>query len=128
MQLAYLTRLGEMLTFTTTDKLAAKNGVKILCYGKAGVGKTVLCSTAPRPVILSVEGGTLSLRQVEIPVIVIRNLADLYEAYSWCQNSDEASAFDTVCLDSLSEIAEVVLTTAKGINKDPRKAYGEMRS
>jgi hypothetical protein len=32
----------------------------------------------------------------------------------------------TICLDSVSEIAEVVLKTEKAKTKDPRKAYGEL--
>jgi hypothetical protein len=115
-----------MLNFTTTDRLATQNGVKILTYGKSGVGKTVLSATAPAPIILSVEGGTLSLRGAAVPVICIRGFPDLYEAYSWLVGSTEARSIETVCLDSGSEISEVCLAAAKLTNKDPRKAYGEM--
>lgn len=37
------------------------NGVKVLVYGQAGAGKTHLIRTLPHPVILSAEGGLLSL-------------------------------------------------------------------
>ena len=39
---------------------------------------------------------------------------------------DEAEKFKTVFVDSLSEVAEVVLGHEKSINKDGRAAYGEM--
>lgn len=100
-------------------------GVKILVYGESGAGKTRLCATAPNPIILSAEAGLLSLKGSDIPYIEIKNLEDLYEAYTWLL-SDEAKAYKTVCLDSISEISEVVLAYAKKENKDPRKAYGDM--
>lgn len=114
------------IKITTAAQAAALHGVKILCYGRAGMGKTTLCATAPTPIILSAEAGLLSLRQYDIPVIEIRTIEDLQDAYQWATESAEAAPFETICLDSLSEIAEVVLSNAKRTSKDPRQAYGEL--
>jgi len=114
------------IRLTTSAQAAVLHGVKILTYGRAGLGKTTLCSTAPNPVILSAEAGLLSLRNFNIPVIEIKSIEDLQEAYQWVTESDEAKNFETICLDSLSEIAEVVLSNAKANAKDPRQAYGEL--
>ncbi len=103
------------------------NGVKVLVYGSSGSGKTTLVSSAPAPIVLSAEAGLLSLRDYEIPYIEIRNMEDLAEAYSWAAESEEASAYQTICLDSISEIAEVVLAAEKKKTKDPRQAYGVMQ-
>lgn len=105
---------------------ASLNGVKILVYGPSGIGKTRLCATAPAPLIVSAEAGLLSLRNNEVPVALVRNIDELTEIYSWAANSKEAWAFSTICLDSLTEIAEVFLASAKRTVKDPRQAYGEM--
>jgi len=110
------------------------NGVKLLVYGMAGAGKTSLISTMPNPIILSAESGLLSLSGVELPYIEIKTINDLREAYTWLTKSDEAKQFDSVALDSLSEIAEMVLaheltiTTPDGKKMDGRKAYGEMQA
>ena len=101
------------------------NGVKVLVYGHAGVGKTTLSTTMPNPVIISAEGGLLSIKDSNIPYIEVSNMDDLKEAYSWL-TSDEGKKFDSVILDSLSEIGEVVLIHEKTLNKDGRAAYGEM--
>jgi len=114
------------LQFTTTDRAASAGGVKVLVYGQAGVGKTVLASTAPAPIILSAESGLLSLRRTSIPVILINHITDLNDSLQWLLNSAEARQFQTICLDSLSEVAEVVLNNAKRQVKDPRQAYGEL--
>lgn len=105
---------------------AILHGVKILLYGKAGYGKTWLARTAPSPIILSAESGLLSLRDVDLPVIQITTIDQLNEVYEWVKGSQEASQFQTVYMDSVSEIAEVVLSKAKASVKDPRQAYGEL--
>jgi len=114
------------LQITTTDKLSIEHGIKCLIYGRAGTGKTWLCGTAPRPLIISAESGILTLRNKAVPVTVVNNLKDVEDAYAWLTTSPQAAYIDTVCLDSLSEIAEVCLAAAKRATKDGRKAYGEM--
>lgn len=110
----------------STRDAAATQGIKILVHGPAGSGKTKLCATAPgKPIIISAEAGLLSLRDVDIPVIEVASIADVHEAYQFLL-SDEGRVFDWVCIDSISEIAEVVLNTEKKNTKDPRQAYGAL--
>lgn len=110
----------------TTGSLSA-NGVKILCYGQSGAGKTTLVATLPSPIVLSAEGGLLSIQDADLPYIEIASMEDLKEAYQWLTESEEAKGFQSVALDSISEIAEVVLNHEKKVNKDPRAAYGAMQ-
>jgi len=100
--------------------------VKLLVYGPAGVGKTTLIGTLPDVIVLSAEGGLLSLGGKDVPYIEIKSIDDLREAYVWLRDSDEAKAYKSVALDSISEIGEVVLSVEKKASKDPRQAYGAM--
>lgn len=109
-----------------TGSLAA-SGVKLLVYGQAGAGKTSLIKTLPSPVVLSAEGGLLSIQDADLPCIEIGTMDALKEAYQWLAESAEAAQFKSVALDSISEIAEVVLNHEKKVNKDPRAAYGSMQ-
>lgn len=110
----------------TTGSLAA-NGVKVLVYGQAGAGKTSLVKTLPNPIVLSAEGGLLSIQDADLPYIEISDMDTLKEAYAWLTSSDEAKRYQSVALDSISEIAEVVLNAEKKATKDPRQAYGAMQ-
>jgi phage nucleotide-binding protein len=110
----------------TTGSLAA-NGVKVLVYGQAGAGKTSLIKTLPSPIVLSAEGGLLSIQDADLPFIEITSMTELQEAYTWLTSSDEAKSYKSVALDSISEIAEVCLNTEKKATKDPRQAYGAMQ-
>lgn len=102
------------------------DSVKALVYGDAGTGKTRLCATVPKPIILSAEAGLLSLAQENIPVIDIKSVADVLEAFEYLTESEEANQFETICLDSITEIGEVFLNTLKKKHSDPRQSYSEL--
>jgi phage nucleotide-binding protein len=114
------------INLKTTSGLSA-NGVKLLVYGQAGAGKTSLLKTLPNPIVLSAEGGLLSIQDADLPYIEITSMEQLREAYEWLSTTDEGKQFDSVGLDSISEIAEVCLNYEKKTNKDPRAAYGAMQ-
>lgn len=103
------------------------SGIKLLVYGHAGAGKTTLIPSLPSPVVLSAEGGLLSINGADVPYIEINSMATLKEAYAWASESKEAEGFASIALDSISEIAEVVLNYEKKNTKDPRQAYGAMQ-
>ena len=113
------------INLKSTGSMSA-NGVKLLVYGQAGAGKTSLIKTLPAPIVLSAEGGLLSIQDADLPYIEITSMADLKEAYEWVTGPD-GERFQSVALDSISEIAEVVLNYEKKANKDPRAAYGAMQ-
>ena len=90
----------------------ARDGVKLLVYGQAGAGKTSLIPTLPNPVTLSAEGGLLSVAGADLPYLEICNMNDLREALAWLQSDRD---FQSVAIDSISEIAEVVLNAEKRV-------------
>ena len=122
--------------------IAQTNGVKCLIYGRAGMGKTSLVATAPAPLLISAESGLLSLRpqnlermfgvqtpgiSYDIPVVEIKTIQDLIEIERLLRTDASYQQFQTICIDSLSEIAEVVLANAKAQVKDKRQAYVELQ-
>jgi len=115
------------IRFLTTDVAGRESGVKALVYGPAGAGKTTLIATAPAPFVISAEKGLMSLRNYRIAGAEVHNFNELNEVYAWVSGSAEARQFQTICIDSSSEVAERILEAEKATNKDPRKAYGEMQ-
>lgn len=115
--------------------------LKLCIYGASGSGKTSLVATAPAPLVISAESGLLSLRKTnierlhgvdtpgiayEIPFIECKTMQALGEVYQWITESPDAMQFETIILDSVTDIAEVVLANAKKDAKDPRQAYGQL--
>lgn len=114
--------------------------IKFLVYGHSGVGKTVLAATMPNVLLISAEAGTLSLKtsnlfkiygdsveyNPDVPIIEVRTIDELLNVGKWLATSDEAKQFDSVALDSISEIAEIYLRDNLKRSPDPRQAYGKM--
>ena len=102
-------------------------GAKILVYGMAGAGKTFLARTAPGKVlVISAEAGLLSIRDAQnVEAIEVKSAAEVVEVYEALHSGK--LQYDTVCLDSISEISELLLQAEKAKHKDARKAYGEVQ-
>ena len=114
------------MKITKTNDLGG-HFLKMVIYGEAGAGKTRLAATTGAPtVVISAEGGLLSLRDHDITAIEVKSIADIQEAYKWAVGSKEAQGIQWVCLDSISEIAEVSLAHEKAENKNTMRAYGQM--
>lgn len=130
------------LQWSSTNQEATTNGIKLLVYGPAGAGKTLLNATLPKPVIISAEAGLLSLAKKnlervfgvghpyvrDIPVLQVTTWEQLVEAYMYFANPSNRARdhVASISLDSITEVAEVILSKLKTTKADPRQAYGEM--
>lgn len=112
-----------MIKITKPAALTHTQYCNCLVYGESGIGKTVLCTTAPKPLIMSAEQGLLSIADQDIDVTEVKSLSDIIGVYNYLQKGSE---YETICLDSLSEIAQTVLAEYKAIERDPRQAYGKL--
>lgn len=121
----------------TIEQSFENNGLKCLVHGLAGIGKTVLCATTGAPtLVINCEGGTLSLKNAVrnglitqeqmdmVRVVKVKTLAQLREVYDMLFARKIPCVW--VALDSITEIAEVILANAKKEDKDPRKSYGKL--
>ena len=124
----------------TTKSFSTDFGVKILIYGPSGAGKTYAASTLQgfKPVIISAESGTLSLRKFDIPMIDIAKddsgkpvemkdrIARLLEVFKFLKLGQHP--FDTIYLDSLTEVSQCLMAYLKNKypdKKDSLPMYGE---
>ena len=103
-----------------------------LIYGPAGAGKTTLAATTGTPsktIILAAEPGLLPLRNLPVKFIEIDSLETLDATLGWLEEAGRAGKLSGmwIILDSISEIAERVLTALKAKTKDPRAAYGDVQ-
>lgn len=122
------------MTFTLKQaqpvgSFAKKNGAKILSYGPPGGGKTPSMLTAPNPFCLLLEKGTMSIRNANhIPGFQPKDAREIDDFFHWLATSKEAHQFETICVDSLSAMAEMYLNHAKTVLKISHglQQYGSM--
>lgn len=114
----------KMSDLRPAGHFAEQYGAKMVVYGGPGMGKTPLINTAPRPLLIAHEPGLLSMRGSNVPTITAFDMKTARDVYAWLFNSNEVGNFDTICIDSGSEFAEISLSEAKAKSKDGRKHYG----
>ena len=108
---------------------SATNRASILLYGRPGIGKTVAISRTPKPLILSAEAGLLSLAGTDTPYITIKSIQDLRDTYKWLQQDDNSKPYETICIDSISEICDMSFLECKdAVGTKVPALYSELRS
>jgi phage nucleotide-binding protein len=105
-------------------ELSKTSGVKVLLYGASGLGKTSQFKHTGKTILISLESGELVLSDAKnVDVVRVSNLAEIREAYEYVKaNKDK---YDTVGIDSLSELSEVIVAELKKMPEysDPRDTF-----
>lgn len=110
-----------------TAKLVSNNWVKILVYGESASGKTTLGATAPNPIFFNCEPGLLSIKDFSVDSISIKSFDDFTKNFIWLTTDPKAKKYQTLVLDSLSDLCERELESRIPKEADPRKAYNKVQ-
>lgn len=125
----------------TSTRSSGVNNLKILVYGKAGVGKTTLAATIGEPtLIVSAEAGLLSLSGHEIDVVDIsvddsgntipkeKRIDRLGEVYKFLLTDEARAKYKWIFVDSITEISQNMVEKLQvefPERKDALVLYGE---
>lgn len=97
------------------EKSINNNGVKILLYAPSGAGKTSTLKTTGKTLLISLEGGELSLAGSDnVDILRPRSYDELKQAYKIAK--ENLDKYDTLAIDSLTELGEMIVAHLK---KDP---------
>lgn len=117
----------NLASLKPASELAQRFGVKSIIYGAPGTAKTPLMATCPNAVALIVEPGMLTMRgETHLQCWQATDVKGINEFFTWIFQSAEAKKFDTVCVDSVSQMAEMILTAELPFHKNKMQAYGEL--
>lgn len=105
-------------------EFAQSFGAKCLIYGPPGSAKTPIINTATRPVLLATEPGLLSMRTSNVPTWVAPTKARIDEFFKWFELSAEAKNYDTLAIDSTSQMCNIALDESN--SKHGLAQYGDM--
>jgi hypothetical protein len=91
---------------------SSSNWLKLLVYGEYGCGKTTFAAGAPKPLIVNHERGVTSLlKNPELrstPTLEIKSLAEYMQLFEYLR-SPAGAAYDTVIIDTMSELQKIFL-------------------
>jgi hypothetical protein len=122
----------------SSNSMAGAGGIKIAIHSAAGMGKTMLAATCPKPVVILTERtGADSLSEAniravfgdkkgityDIPVVEAYTIPDIEEAIEMCRTDKR---FDTIVFDSVSEMSKLKLKAELPLHKNMMQAYGAM--
>lgn len=109
-------------------RLVEKCGAKMLVYGEPGTAKTPMAFSLPNAVACVTETGLSSIRQSNVMAYNCQDYASIDEFFKWfCfSNSKDVYKFNTLIVDSLSRLTDIVIEFYKSRNKNLQKAYGDL--
>lgn len=116
----------NLASLKPAKEFAQSFGMKSIIFGPPGSSKTPTVNTCPRPVLLATEPGLLSMRGSNVPTWLGYDVATIEEFFKWFFGSEETKNFDTIAVDSITQMPEIYLLEAQKNNKHGLKAYGEM--
>lgn len=108
------------------SQFSNSTGFKCIVFGAPGSGKTPIAATCPQPVMLVTEPGMLSMRGSNIPAYEAYDAKSINSFFEWWFSSNETKQFETLILDSVSQLCDIYLQQALKTNKHGLAAYGEM--
>jgi len=119
-----LEQLAEKVESKIKPLSDVEDYINLMIYSRAGIGKTVWASKAPKPLLVNYESGTMSLNEENLgPEVLERvdvlfpdNFKDLNSIATYLRDYDHG--YKTVILDSITEIQNASLDT---ILRDPNR-------
>lgn len=102
--------------------------LKILFSGASGTGKTVAALSFPRAAVIDTEGGTRLYRAfpdfAHVRWLDTKSLSDVEKAVAAIQ-ADNGKSFDTLVLDSISALYDVLKEATSKLSKSGDMGYRE---
>jgi hypothetical protein len=99
------------LKITKTTSEDFKPTVNLLVYGLPKVGKSTFATSAPKPLVIDLEGGYkyMGKRGINVDVINITKFDEMREVYDIASKSD----YETIIIDPVNELVERLIDDAK---------------
>jgi len=94
------------LTIKKASEITQDGGIlNMIIYGPPGIGKTTFGSTAPKPLIIDMEGGILSISDSNVDIAQVSTRDEISEAIIY----GIKNGYKTLVFDSLTHYSEILM-------------------
>jgi len=89
------------------NELEISRYLKILLYGQAGMGKSTLGISAPKPLLIDFDGGAKRINKAHLHDVGIVQVSNWTEACNVL--NEDLSAFDSIVIDTLGKMMDFII-------------------
>ena len=105
-----------------SNELTIPSTVKMMIYGQAGMGKTTLALSAPRPLLLDFDGGVKRVNMAHLDGV------DIVQVTSWTDVQqvlqEDLSAYQTIVVDTIGKMMDFIITYKCGTRQPQIRDWG----
>lgn len=113
-----------------SNELEIQKCVKMMVYGQAGVGKTSLALSAPKPLLLDFDNGVKRVNTAHLDdnvgIVQVTNWQEIKDLLNY--NGDELREFDTIVVDTIGKMIDFIIAYRCGGRNPQLKDWGTINN
>lgn len=105
-----------------SNELALPSTVKMMIYGQAGMGKTTVALSAPKPLLLDFDNGVkrVNMAHLEgVDIVQVTRWEDIQEVLK-----EDLSAYQTIVVDTIGKMMDFIITYKCGTRQPQIRDWG----
>lgn len=105
-----------------SNELTIPSTVKMMIYGQAGMGKTTLALSAPRPLLLDFDDGVKRVNMAHLDGVDIVQVTSWQDVQQVLQ--ENLSAYQTIVVDTIGKMMDFIITYKCGTRQPQIRDWG----
>ncbi len=110
-----------------SNELVIPSTVKMMIYGQAGMGKTTVALSAPKPLLLDFDNGVkrVNMAHLEgVDIVPVENWGEIQQLLQ--QNVAELAPYQTIVVDTIGKMMDFIILHCCGTRQPQIKDWGRI--
>ena len=110
-----------------SNELVIPQTVKMMIYGQAGMGKTTVALSAPKPLLLDFDNGVkrVNLAHLEnVDIVQVDNWKEIQQLLQ--QDQADLAIYQTIVVDTIGKMMDYIITYCCGTRQPQIKDWGRI--
>ncbi len=110
-----------------SNELVIPQTVKMMIYGQAGMGKTTVALSAPKPLLLDFDNGVkrVNLAHLEnVDIVQVDNWKEIQQLLQ--QDQADITPYQTIVVDTIGKMMDYIITHCCGTRQPQIKDWGRI--